>query len=190
MFGCPSTLLWSSCGFAWLFGYILNSFMYKKHTYIPASNLIACACIVNLSTLTYSIAIYITNFPIVMMVKSCNIVSVVMVGVCCSGVRDKSLQLGAKKIIVASFITAGILLYNFGGDAENKDKASSLIGVFLLVVSLVVDGFLPDFQAIIKAEYKPQPSEMFEHINKWVFILSIVYSVITGKLFETISFGI
>lgn len=81
-----------------------------------------------------------------------------MVGVCCSGVRDKSLQLGAKKIVVASFITAGILLYNFGGDSKNNEKASSMIGVFLLVVSLIVDGFLPDFQAIIKAEYKPEPT--------------------------------
>lgn len=52
----------------------------------------------------------------------------------------------------------------------------------LLAISLVADGFLPDFQAVIKAEYKPRPLEMFEHINKWVTILSFTYAVISGQL--------
>jgi UDP-galactose transporter B1 len=38
---------------------------------------------------------------------------------------------------------------------------------------MLADGFLPDFQAQIKAEYKPQPTEMMEQINKWVAIISL-----------------
>lgn len=128
---------------------------------MPISNLIACAIVVIISTHTYILAIYITNFPIVMMVKSCNIISVVFVGVFCSRVRDASLNLGPKKIIVAVCITVGILLYNFGGDSSHKNKATDVLGVVLLLISLVADGFLPDFQAVIKSEYKPRPIEMF-----------------------------
>ena len=66
------------------------------------------------------LAIYLTSFPIVMLVKSCNIVSVVVVGVFCSRVRDKSLALGPKKIFVAAMVSIGIILYNFGGDQKHK----------------------------------------------------------------------
>ena len=87
---------------------------------MPQPNLIACAIMVCISTHTYMLAIYLTNFPIVMLVKSCNIVSVVVVGVFCSRVRDKSLSLGPKKIAVASLVSLGIIFYNFGGDQKQK----------------------------------------------------------------------
>lgn len=138
-------------GIAWLFNYLLNVFIYKDRTDIPISNLIACASIINISALTTLVAVYVTNFPIVMMIKSCNVVSVVLVGVCCSGVRDVTLKLGPKKILIAVLTTIGILLYNFGGDSKSQNKATSLIGIGLLIVSLISDGFLPDFQAIIKS---------------------------------------
>ena len=73
------------------------------------------------------------------------------VGIFCSRVRDKGLQLGVNKIIVAVFITVGILMYNFGGDVKHQEKATDILGVILLVISLVADGFLPDFQAVIKS---------------------------------------
>ena len=118
---------------------------------MPSANLIACAVVVCISTHTYALAIYITNFPIVMMVKSCNIVSVVLVGVFCSRVRDKALHLGPKKILVAALISTGILLFNFGGNQTHKDKATDPLGLILLMISMVADGFLPDFQAVIKS---------------------------------------
>jgi len=156
-FDSPVTLLYIPTSFAWLIGYVINNFFYTEHTKMPIPNLIACAIVVIISTHTYMLAIYITNFPIVMMVKSCNIISVVFVGVFCSRVKDKSLQLGVKKIIIACIITTGILLYNFGGDSKHQNKATDILGISLLVISLVADGFLPDFQAVIKSEYNPRP---------------------------------
>lgn len=149
---------------------------------MPPPNLIACATMVCISTHTYMLAIYLTNFPIVMLVKSCNIVSVVIVGVFCSRVRDKSLALGPKKIFVAAMVSISIILYNFGGDQKQKQMATDPLGLALLFISLIADGFLPDFQAVIKSEYQPRPLEMFEHINKWVTILSLTYATISGNL--------
>ena len=54
----------------------------------------------------------------VMMIKSCNILSVLLVGIFCSRVKDKAQKIGAKKLITGVFITIGILLYNFAGDKE------------------------------------------------------------------------
>jgi solute carrier family 35 (UDP-galactose transporter), member B1 len=188
MFDSPITVIWVQTAMAWLMGFLINNICYKEHTKMPIPNLVACAIVVIVSTHTYILAIYITNFPIVMMVKSCNIISVVFVGVFCSRVKDKNLNLGPKKIIVAIFITLGILLYNFGGDTKHQSKATDILGVILLVISLIADGFLPDFQAVIKSEYKPRPIEMFEHINKWVTILSLSYALVTGQLHSTYEF--
>lgn len=113
-------MIWAQSLCAWILGFIVNTFFYKEHTKMPVSNLIACAIVVIVSTHTYILAIYITSFPIVMMVKSCNIISVVFVGIFCSRVRDKGLQLGRTKMIVAIFITIGIMMYNFGGDVKHQ----------------------------------------------------------------------
>lgn len=156
---------------------------------MPTPNLIACSTVVCISTHTYALAVYLTNFPIVMMVKSCNIVSVVLVGVFCSRVRDKTLQLGPKKIIIAALISAGILLYNFGGNQKHQEKATDVLGIILLMLSMVADGFLPDFQAVIKSEYNPRPIEMFEHINKWAAIISFTYALISGQFFYFCNFA-
>ena len=47
-----------------------------------------------------------------------------------------------------------------------------------MLVSLIADGFLPDFQAEIKTVYKPQPTYLMSQINKWVFILTLFYSIL------------
>ena len=66
-----------------------------------------------MSTLTYTYAIYLTNYPVVMMFKSCNILSVILVGVLCSRVVDHRLKLGPKKIAVGVLVTLGIVIFKF-----------------------------------------------------------------------------
>lgn len=53
------------------------------------------------------------SFPLTIMVKSCNIMSVILVGVLCSRVRDTKLKLGPKKILVAIVVTIGIVMFRF-----------------------------------------------------------------------------
>jgi len=80
-----------------------------------------CALTVGISTITYTYAIYWINFPVVMMVKSCNILSVVLVGVFCSQVKDKALKLGNKKIVVGVIVTLGIVVFKlFDPEAAKK----------------------------------------------------------------------
>jgi len=172
------------CGITWLAGELVNHFQIKPEdrTNIPAKKSIICAITVCISTLTYTYAVYLTNYPVVMMFKSCNILSVILVGVLCSRVVDKKLKLGSKKIFVGVLVTLGIVLFKwFDPEAAAKDeKKTEIAGIVLLLVSLVADGFLPDFQAEIKTKYKPLPMEMMVDINKWVCLLSIVYALVLG----------
>ena len=93
-----------------------------------------------------------------MMIKSCSIIPVVFVGFFCSKVKDNALKLGADKVVIALFISFGILIYNFGGDNNSSNKATNIIGIFLLLISVLADGFLPDVQAVIKSEFNPRPT--------------------------------
>jgi len=56
-----------------------------------------------------------------MMFKSCNILSVILVGVLCSRVKDKKLKLGMKKVIVGIVVTAGIIMFKVY-DPESSHK--------------------------------------------------------------------
>lgn len=180
------------CGITYIIGALVNYFQIPKdqRTNIPHKNSAICGLTVAISTLTYTYAIYLTNFPVVMMFKSCNILSVILVGVMCSRVKDKKLKLGTKKIVVGVLVTLGIILFKVTDPNSFKEdgKKTELVGIVLLIVSLLADGFLPDFQAEIKSEYKPQPMEMMTSINMWVSIISILYSTVLMELWDMIMF--
>lgn len=175
----------------WIIGSIVNHFTIKEseRTNIPNKNSAICAITVSISTLTYTYAIYMTNFPVVMMFKSCNLISVILVGVLCSRVKDKKLSLATKKIVIGVLITIGIVMFKaFDPSSKKEEKKTEIMGIVLLIVSLLADGFLPDFQAEIKSVYKPLPMEMMTQINKWVAIVSIVYSSLLLEIGDICSF--
>ena len=62
------------------------------------------------------------------------------------------------------------------------------MGILLLIVSIISDGLLPDFQAEIKAVYKPQPMEMMAIVNKWSVLICIAYSLCLWELHTICSF--
>ena len=133
---------------------VVNHYQIREEdrTHIPAKNAAICGLTVAISTLTYTYAIYLTNFPVVMMFKSCNILSVILVGVCCSQVKDKKLKLGMKKIVIGVVVTIGIVVFKMADpeSAKKEEKQTEILGIVLLIISLLADGFLPDFQAQIK----------------------------------------
>lgn len=113
------------------------------------------------------------------MVKSCSILSAIIVGVFCSRVTDHRLKLGMSKLVVGGLVSVGIFLFNYFTMEEKGEKGTTLLGVVLLVASLVADGLLPDFQAEMKAKFKPRPVDLMFQINEWVFIFSFLYTIVT-----------
>lgn len=95
---------------------------------------------------------YLVSYPLIIMAKSCSLLSVILVGIFCSRVRSKELKLGPKKIVIAVLVTLGILMFKLFDPATQMDdsRKTELVGLVLLLVSLFADGFLPDFQAEMK----------------------------------------
>lgn len=120
--------------------------------------MVHCAILITVSAFASIMAIKLTSFPVVMMIKSCSIIPVVFVGFFCSKVKDNALKLGPDKIVIALFISIGILIFNLGGDNTTTNTATSIVGITLLMISVVADGFLPDLQAVIKSEFNPRPT--------------------------------
>jgi hypothetical protein len=153
-------------GIVWLLAEIWNHFTIPRSQAVkmPSKNLAICGFIIFFSSVTNTEAIYMVSFPLTIMVKSCNILSVILVGVLCSRVTDKQLKLGPKKLIVAIVVTMGILMFRVfdpEADFSSKDgQKTEIFGLLLLLASLMSDGFLPDFQAEVKEKYKPSPTEM------------------------------
>lgn len=114
---------------------------------MPEGNLFACSLLIVVSSLSFTKAIYLTSFPIVMMFKSCNILSIISVSVFCSRVMEKTQRLQKKDIVTGAIVTLGILLFYLGGNESHIEKAFNPLGIALLVISLLADGFLPDLQA-------------------------------------------
>jgi drug/metabolite transporter (DMT)-like permease len=118
---------------------------------VPDRLSIKCGAAVVSNTIAYSYAIYFTNFPIVMMVRSCNLLSVALVAVLFTGVKDTKLKLGTRKIVVALIVTIGIIIFKvFDPNQHGEENKTQLFGIALIVISIVAEGFLPDFQAVIK----------------------------------------
>ena len=75
------------------------------------------------SSISYNYAIALTNFPVVMMIRSCGILPVVLVGVLFTGVKDTRLKLGPTKIFIALMASLGMVLFkvfdsNQGGNSR------------------------------------------------------------------------
>lgn len=63
--------------------------------------------------LTYNKAVQVASFPAVVMIKSCSLLSVILVALFCSKVKDKNLKLGKGKIVIGVLVAVGIFLFNY-----------------------------------------------------------------------------
>ncbi len=98
-----------------------------------------------------------------------------------TGVKDTALKLGNKKIVVAIMVTIGMIVFKVFDPNESEDHhQTQVLGVILMAVSIIADGFLPDFQAVVKEKFKPHPTVLLAGVNKWTMILTIGFTLITG----------
>ena len=172
----------------WLMGFLYNRNLEDRTTIPQAKSAVAGACVFT-STVTYTFAVAKTSFPIIMAVKACSLLSVLLVAIMCTKVKEKNLNLGPKKIITGLVATFGVFLFSYFNPEKNeKSQSSQLIGIVLMFVSLIADGLLPDFQAVIKSEYKPQPTEMMQEINKWVGLFCLAWTIATFEVGGIVTF--
>ena len=57
-----------------------------------------------------------------------------------------------------------------------------------MLVSLTGDGFLPDFQAQVKAEYKPTAIDMYYKMNSCTFVVASILALFSNKIILILDF--
>ena len=181
MFTYPIVLLIFPYLTGWLVGHLWSKAT-GEIVWLPRKNLMYSAAAVCIGTLTYNIAILQTSYPVVIMFKSCSILSAIPLAAPSSSARPEKLKLGTNKLIVGALVSLGIFLFNYYSLEDKGEKGTTLVGLIFLITSLIADGLLPDFQAEMKSIYKPRPLDLMFQINKWVFWFSLGYSVVTLEL--------
>ena len=123
-----------------MLGTIYNWLFLKKEEQqsIEWKHGVKCGGCVVLLTICYSYAIHLTNFPVVMMIRSCSLLSVVIVGVLFTGVHDTKLKLGRRKMIVALLATFGMIIFKvFDPNQEKDEHQTRLLGIGLMIISMM-----------------------------------------------------
>ena len=79
---------------------------------MPWKRCAVIASIINVNMFTYNQAVVYASFPAVVMAKSCSLLSVILVGVFFSRVKDSKLKLTHDNLIIGLVATVGIVLFN------------------------------------------------------------------------------
>jgi hypothetical protein len=91
----------------------------KERKVLPWKKCAVVSGIINLNMFTYNEAVIYASFPAVVMAKSCSLLSVIIVGVFFSRVKDSKLKLTHKKLFIGVVATIGIVMFNF---FKSKEK--------------------------------------------------------------------
>ena len=62
------------------------------------------------------------------------------------------------------------------------------LGNLFLIISLIGDGFLPDFQAQLKSDYNPSTILMYCKVNRFTFLISLFLALITNRFIVILDF--
>jgi len=178
--------------FQHLFSFILAAFVQRTYfnqskSKIDVKSQIKISAESFFSIFLSSQALAFVSFPIQAIMKSSKIISIIIVSL---ALRIKG-QHTTSQYICGVIVTAGILLFNFGDGGQGKhgdEKATSIIGLGLLFISLFCDGLLGVSQQEVNKAYKPSSWDMMEVMNKWGGILCVAIAVVTGQLFGFIEF--
>lgn len=125
-FGSSLGFVFSATFIPWILSEIIIRFKIPKEerVVIPHKNAAACAFVASISSFCYNKSIYMLTFPVAALFKSCNVLSVILVGVCCSRVSDAGQRLKADKIIVGIVVTLGLLIFKLTDPEGNFLKGN------------------------------------------------------------------
>lgn len=125
------------------------------------------------------------NYPTSVLVKSCKMVPVMLIGVL---VFQKRYTL--REYVCVLMLTVGIygfMSYSGGSKAASDSKASSMYGIILSGVSLLCDGFTGSQQDNYVAIHHPTSYRLMFETNKWAVIELIIASAVTGELYSGVT---
>jgi len=128
------------------------------------------------------------NYPTQALAKSCKMIPVMIMGILINGKRYKLREYGEVLLISIGISVFMMFKASKKAAAVDDDDASSWFGIFLLFLSLALDGFTgPNQERIIK-KYQPTQNEIMAYMNLYAVLLVAVALVVSGRLFPAIEF--
>ena len=85
----------------------------RQNEQVPWKYAVLCGLAMVAGNIATMNAVHQTSFAVITVFKACSVLSVILVGVFCSRVRDQQLKLGREKILGAVLITGCIFLFQF-----------------------------------------------------------------------------
>ena len=107
----------------WIGGALLNCYMHTDNKTIPAKNSFYCGFIVFVSNFTGNLGIKYVSFPVLMAIKSSNILAVLLVAILCTRVRATHVKISPKKIVMGMIITVGVFIFGFFDPSASERAA-------------------------------------------------------------------
>jgi UDP-galactose transporter B1 len=113
------------------------------------------------------------NFPLMVLTKSSKPVPVMLIGVLFYG-RKYTWY----KYVSVSLICIGIALFSMAKashEGDSKDGTKLFIGICMVLLNLLIDGYTNNEQDLVFAKYKATPLQMMKNTNIWQALYLIVF---------------
>ncbi|KAJ1303399.1 hypothetical protein OPQ81_011591 [Rhizoctonia solani] len=133
--------------------------------FLQCATLITCAAPFGFAALSH------ISYPTMVLGKSCKLVPVMLMNVVLY--RRK---FAPYKYLVVATVTAGITIFMYMGNSPAKHKGaaeSSLFGLFLLLINLLLDGAVNSTQDEIFSRYKISGQQMMLWINMFSTLITV-----------------
>jgi len=136
--------------------------------------------------LASNLALTYVSYPTQVLAKSCKLIPVMLMRIVVLG---KSYTL--KEYMAVLLITFGISLFMLApkeGQEAAEEESDSLLGLFLLVISLLLDGYTGPKQERLLTTSRPSLDQMMFGLNVGALGILSVALVVTGQLWSGITF--
>ena len=130
-----------------------------------------------------NLALNYMSYPAQSLLKSSKMVPVMLMRIVTVGQRYT-----LREYAQVAVITGGICSFMLFEDGAKSGRETSLIGLALCLVSLLLDGFTGPTQERINAQHRPSMAQMMFFLNAWAILLVLALLLATGQLWTGLSF--
>mmetsp|Transcript_19036 Transcript_19036/g.44628 ORF Transcript_19036/g.44628 Transcript_19036/m.44628 type:complete len:342 (+) Transcript_19036:53-1078(+) len=137
------------------------------------------------SAMTFStVALHFVNYPTQAIAKSCKMIPVMAVGV-----LWRRRQYDFREYMRVALVTLGIIIFSlFQQDRSAETQANSIMGLSLLIVSLVIDGFVGPSQEWVREKHGSSVHQLMFYSNSWAVLFVGASLLVTGEAEPSLAF--
>lgn len=123
------------------------------------------------------------TYPTLVIAKSCKLIPIALMNFL---IYRKTLS--CKRCLSLVLTSVSVLLFTFFGKQSSSTGASSVAGITVLVMSLLMDGMINSVQDYIFEEFKMSAFHMMYYINLFRFFISFTVILLTDNLRYSVVF--